>query len=95
LVHAEPVSSGEAAAQPIERAIEQHIARVLAAMRGTGEEGVLYDRILADFEATLIRQVLAETRGNQIRAASLLGLNRNTLRKKIRLHELDVTRRVG
>jgi two-component system nitrogen regulation response regulator GlnG len=95
LVHAEPVSSSEAAAQPIERAIEQHIARVLAAMRGTGEEGVLYDRILADFEAPLIRQVLAETRGNQIRAAALLGLNRNTLRKKIRLHDLDVARRVG
>ncbi|HQT87739.1 MAG TPA: nitrogen regulation protein NR(I) [Acidiphilium sp.] len=96
LVHAEPVLGGEAAtAQPIERAIEQHIARVLAAMRGAGEEGLLYDRILADFEAPLIRQVLAETRGNQIRAAAMLGLNRNTLRKKIRLHELDVARRVG
>jgi len=52
----------------------------------------LYDRILRDVESPLIVAALAATRGNQIRAAELLGLNRNTLRKKIRDHKLRVVR---
>jgi two-component system nitrogen regulation response regulator GlnG len=44
----------------------------------------LYTRILRKIEFPLITAALAATRGNQIRAADLLGLNRNTLRKKIR-----------
>lgn len=43
----------------------------------------LYQRMLAEFERPLIVRTLRETRGNQIRAAAILGLNRNTLRKKI------------
>jgi two-component system nitrogen regulation response regulator GlnG len=44
----------------------------------------LYHRVLREIEAPLIHAALAATRGNQIRAAEILGLNRNTLRKKIR-----------
>jgi two-component system nitrogen regulation response regulator GlnG len=43
----------------------------------------LYDRLLAEVERPLIVQTLSATRGNQIRAAAILGINRNTLRKKI------------
>lgn len=43
----------------------------------------LYDRFLAEVERPLIAQALQATRGNQIRAAAVLGINRNTLRKKI------------
>ncbi|HWA00793.1 MAG TPA: sigma-54 dependent transcriptional regulator [Caulobacterales bacterium] len=43
----------------------------------------LYDRVLADVERPLINQALQATKGNQIRAAAVLGINRNTLRKKI------------
>jgi two-component system, NtrC family, nitrogen regulation response regulator GlnG len=75
--------------------VERHISRLLAAIRDSGEEGVLYERALAELERPLIRMTLAETRGNQIRAAALLGLNRNTLRKKIREHGIGVQRRVG
>ena len=50
----------------------------------------VYDRILAEVERPLISICLAATRGNQIRAAQLLGLNRNTLRKKIRDLGLEV-----
>ncbi|WP_298281780.1 nitrogen regulation protein NR(I) [Acidocella sp.] len=75
--------------------VERHISRLLAAIRESGEEGVLYERALADLERPLIRMTLAETRGNQIRAAALLGLNRNTLRKKIREHGIGVQRKVG
>jgi len=52
----------------------------------------LYDRILRDVESPLITAALAATRGNQIRAAELLGLNRNTLRKKIRDHKIRIVR---
>lgn len=48
----------------------------------------LYHRVLKEVEYPLIGAALAATRGNQIKAAELLGVNRNTLRKKIR--DLDV-----
>jgi two-component system nitrogen regulation response regulator GlnG len=49
----------------------------------------LHARILREVERPLIQKVLAATKGNQVKAAELLGVNRNTLRKKIR--ELDIT----
>eukprot|EP01037_Dinobryon_pediforme_P004372 gene4372-4419_t len=50
--------------------------------------GRLYDDALAAFEAPLFRHVLGQTGGNQLRAAQILGINRNTLRK--RLSELGI-----
>ena len=44
----------------------------------------IYDRVIAEVERPLIQLTLSATRGNQIKAAAMLGLNRNTLRKKIR-----------
>ena len=52
----------------------------------------LYDRVLREVERPLISLCLAATRGNQIKAAELLGLNRNTLRKKIRDLDIPVLR---
>ena len=52
----------------------------------------VYDRIVQEVERPLISICLAATRANQIRAAQLLGLNRNTLRKKIRDLGLEVIR---
>src|SRR5690606_6555102 len=48
----------------------------------------LHEMLTRAFEKPLIERVLAMTGGNQIRAAEILGLNRNTLRKKIR--DLDI-----
>ncbi len=53
----------------------------------------LYDRVLREVERPLIELSLAATRGNQVRTAHLLGLNRNTLRKKIRDLDISVVRR--
>ena len=53
----------------------------------------LYDRVLEEVERPLIQLTLAATRGNQVRAAEILGLNRNTLRKKI--HDLGVEMQRG
>lgn len=51
--------------------------------------GTIYRRVLAAFERPLIEHALARTGGNQLRAAELLGINRNTLRKRIGELDLD------
>jgi two-component system nitrogen regulation response regulator GlnG len=55
----------------------------------------LYNRVLAQIEVPLINAALVATAGNQIKAAELLGINRNTLRKKIRYHGISVARGVA
>jgi len=54
-------------------------------------EGV-YQRFLQEFEYPLISNTLAACNGNQIKAAKILGLNRNTLRKKIQTHGIRIIR---
>ncbi len=53
----------------------------------------LYDRVLHEVERPLITMTLNATKGNQIKAAAVLGLNRNTLRKKIRVLDIPVSRK--
>ena len=80
--------------ETLSRAVERHIREFLAAHDdGMAITGV-YDQIIAEVERPLIRLTLAATRGNQIKAAAMLGLNRNTLRKKIRDLEIPVIRGV-
>jgi len=55
----------------------------------------LYNRVLRKVEYPLIMATLTATRGNQIRAAELLGLNRNTLRKKIRDLDIEIVKSPG
>ena len=52
----------------------------------------LYSRILPELEIPLIELCLKSTNGNQIKAAELLGLNRNTLRKKIKDHKIKISK---
>ena len=52
----------------------------------------LYNRALKEIEKPLITQTLIITRGNQLKAAEILGLNRNTLRKKIKALDITVSR---
>ncbi len=73
-------------------AAERHLARYFKAHGDQLPPDGLYDRILQEIERPLIQLSLAATRGNQVRTADLLGLNRNTLRKKIRNLDIQVTR---
>ena len=71
-------------------AVERYLAGLFAAHGDSLPPPGLYDRVLQEMERPLLSISLAATRGNQIRAAQILGLNRNTLRKKIRNLRLDV-----
>jgi two-component system nitrogen regulation response regulator GlnG len=73
--------------------ITRHLDQVFEAHDGRLPAAGLHGRILRDVERPLILKVLAATRGNQLQAAALLGLNRNTLRKKIRELDIEVMRR--
>ena len=73
-------------------AAERHLKAYFAAHREGLPAAGLYDRVLREIERPLITLSLSATRGNQIKAAHLLGLNRNTLRKKIRELDIQVVR---
>ena len=78
--------------EPLARAVERHIRQFLSAHADGMAPSDMYDRIIAEVERPLIQMTLSATRGNQIKAASMLGLNRNTLRKKIRDLDIPVVR---
>ena len=63
--------------------VELHLARYFAGFGRDLPPDGLYERVLAEIEVPLLKLSLAAARGNQIRAARLLGINRNTLRKKL------------
>lgn len=50
-----------------------------------------YQMVLAEIEAPLLREIMAYTRNNQTKAAIMLGLNRGTLRKKLKQYNLIAT----
>ncbi len=52
------------------------------------EQSNLYETLLSEFEKALFAIALKETKGNQLKAAKMLGINRNTLNKKIKLYKL-------
>ena len=70
-------------ADSLSLSVETHIKRYFDALNGDMPPPGLYGRVLREVEEPLIVATLAITRGNQLRAADILGLNRNTLRKKI------------
>jgi two-component system nitrogen regulation response regulator GlnG len=63
---------------------EQHLAQYFAQHAPSLPPPGLYDRVIREVEAPLISAALAATNGNQIKAAELLGMNRNTLRTRVR-----------
>jgi two-component system nitrogen regulation response regulator GlnG len=73
-------------------AVERHLAQYFANFTDGLPPPGLYHRVLREVEYPLLSAALVATRGNQIRAADLLGVNRNTLRKKIRDLEIQVVR---
>lgn len=64
--------------------VEQYLAKYISTFgQGLPPDG-LYERMLAEIEPPLLRAVLVATHGNQLKAADVLGINRNTLRAKLK-----------
>ncbi len=70
--------------------VERHLAEYFSGFGKDMPPPGLYRRVIRQVELPLITAALAATRGNQIRAAELLGLNRNTLREKIQALDIQV-----
>ncbi|GHE58674.1 nitrogen regulation protein NR(I) [Camelimonas fluminis] len=87
-----PVIVTTAGGDNLSASVEQHLASYFSGFRDGLPPPGLYHRILREVEGPLIGAALSATRGNQIKAAELLGLNRNTLRKKIRDLDLQLVR---
>ena len=77
-------ATAQIAGDGFDAAMERAVADLFRSFGGANPQVGLYHRVLHDLEAPLIAATLTWTRGNQIKAAEILGLNRNTLRKKIR-----------
>ncbi|MCH7860123.1 nitrogen regulation protein NR(I) [Sphingomonas sp. NPDC092331] len=89
---------GEAGAMPaqatrdegIEAAVRARLERIAIEEPRTLDDGTLYDRIIGEVERPLIEAMLARHGGNQLRAARALGINRNTLRKRLDTLGIDL-----
>jgi two-component system nitrogen regulation response regulator GlnG len=88
----EPMVSG-APQEKLSAAVARHLRRYFDLHGGVLPPPGLYQRILAEIEVPLIEIALDATGGNQAKCADLLGINRNTLRKKITDLDIQVTRR--
>lgn len=70
-------------------AVEHHVARYFATFGRDLPPDGLFERVMAEIERPLLRLTLAAVKGNQLKAAKLLGINRNTLRKKLTERGVD------
>ena len=83
----QPVVAGEGGG--LAQSVETHLARYFGTFGRELPPDGLYDRVLAEIERPLLLLSLAAVKGNQLKAARLLGINRNTLRKKLAERAID------
>jgi len=83
LADQQPAAQGEEGPATLAQIVERKLSSYFADQPDGLPPAGLYDRVLEEVERPLIQLTLSATRGNQVRAAEILGLNRNTLRKKI------------
>jgi len=86
------IPSGEVLKGDPVSALEGIVREVLKAEMGTGNADRIHESIIGKVEKALIGIVLEEEHGNQVRSAKRLGINRNTLRKKMK--DLQISTRV-
>jgi len=69
----------------LKKNLKEHLSKMKAL-----ENGRLHGTVIGIVEKSLLRMVMEETSGNQSDASKILGINRNTLRKKIRDYKIEV-----
>jgi two-component system nitrogen regulation response regulator GlnG len=89
----EPSRAGAVENEKLSQSVARHLKRYFDLHNGQLPPDGVYDRILREIELPLIEIALDATAGNQAKCADLLGINRNTLRKKITDLDIRVTRR--
>jgi two-component system nitrogen regulation response regulator GlnG len=87
-----PTAHADEGPMTLSSLVERHLSSHFAEQPDGVPAAGLYDRVLQEVERPLIQLTLSATRGNQVRAAEILGLNRNTLRKKIQDLGVEMTR---
>lgn len=73
---------------PLRECVREALDAYMAQLDGDDPQD-LFRMVMREVEVPMLESVLAHTRGNQSRAAQMLGINRGTLRKKLRLYGLD------
>lgn len=73
--------------KPLRKHTEEALKQYFATLNGD-RPGDLYDLVLGEVEEPLFKAVLDYTQGNQSQAAGILGMNRGTLRKKLKTYAL-------
>ena len=86
-----PVAEGKT----LQESIELHLMREFAKAEPGLPAPDIYHRVLHEMEVPLLEIALSACNGNQVKAAELLGLNRNTLRKKINEHRIQISKSIG
>lgn len=79
----EPFTPGQSLRQSVTVAVRHYLEELDGQMATN-----VYDMVLAEIEAPLLEEIMAYTRNNQTKASIMLGLNRGTLRKKLKQYQL-------
>lgn len=74
--------------QSLQECVEENLACYFANLGDTRASNV-YEMVLAEVEVPLLKRVLKYTKGNQSKAAIVLGLSRGTLRKKLKIYGME------
>ncbi|MCG9695435.1 MULTISPECIES: DNA-binding transcriptional regulator Fis [Shewanella] len=81
-------ANGTIKPQLLRDAVKRAVTNFFAQMDGQEAEEV-YEMVLSEVEAPLLDIIMQHTRGNQTRAANMLGINRGTLRKKLKKYGMN------
>lgn len=80
--------TSEANNKPLRSSVKQAVTNYLSQLNGQDVQD-FYDLVLSEVEAPLLEELMQYTRGNQTRASQILGINRGTLRKKLKKYGMN------
>lgn len=86
-VHVSQMPARERRKEPLRACVQSALELYFRDLEGHEAEDV-YDMVVGQVEQAMLESVMQHTRSNQTRAAEVLGINRSTLRKKLKLHGL-------